>query len=92
MCVYRPSDGRWYSYNQNLGSSYVSAPWGAEYDHAVPNDWNAGNITDRAVFRPSDGKWYISGWAVVAWGALEDKPRCRRSFAIVSPNYSGIEK
>jgi len=92
MCVYRPSDGRWYSYNQNLGSSYVSAPWGAEYDHAVPNDWNAGSITDSAVFRPSDGKWYVRGMAVVSWGALEDKPRCRRSFAIVSPNPSGEDE
>jgi hypothetical protein len=95
LCVYRPSDGKWYSYNQNTASLSIAQSWGTTYDYPVPNDWNGGTITDPAVFRPSDGKWYIKyGNTVISWGEAggEDKPRCRRQFTIVSPNYSGNDE
>jgi len=83
--VYRPSNGLWFHKNQLTGASLSTGPWGAEYDVPVPNDWNAGGITDECVFRPTDGMWYIEAYTSFAWGQMGDKPRCRRSFAIVAP-------
>jgi len=86
--VFRPSNGYWYSLNQNT-SSVVSYQWGQDGDVPVPADENAGCATDEVVFRPASGYWYLSAASFLPssfqWGTLGDKPRFRRSFLIVSP-------
>jgi hypothetical protein len=88
-CVYRPSSGMWYSYNQQTGATSISSSWGLDSDVPVPNDWNADGLSDRCVFRPSNGMWYSTAGGGFQWGRLGDKPRCRRSRAIVAPSPVG---
>jgi len=92
--IFRPSTGEWFCYHPNWGAGLLGS-WGTSTDVPVPNDWNGGGITDTCVFRPTEGKWYIGtsalGYPNFYWGTLGDKPRCRRSFQIVSPP-PGVEE
>ena len=86
ICVFRPSTGQWFAYNPLTQVSNVGQ-WGMDGDQPVPNDWAALGTSNLAVFRPSDGNWYIKSVAGVTrqWGAIGDKPRCRRSGAVFAP-------
>jgi len=89
LTVFRPSNGYWFTKNQETGGSLTPIQWGTDGDVPVASDCNAGSITDAAVFRPNIGTWFhrlANPYpTTLAFGTAGDKPRCRRSFLIVSP-------
>jgi hypothetical protein len=89
--LYRPSTGQWYELVPSTGTINYLSSWGTESDVPVPNDWNAGSVTDETIWRPSDGLWYVQGWTTLQYGYRGDKPRCRRSFQIVAPPAQGSQ-
>jgi len=89
IAVYRPSNGYWFGYNQSTGAVRAPVQWGDEGDQVMACDENAGGLSDETAFRPTIGYWFIrspiSFPSAFNWGQIGDKPRFRRSFAIVSP-------
>jgi hypothetical protein len=62
MCVWRPSDGTWYTLYSTAGYAYSSATrlqWGRSGDVPINGDFDGDGRNDVAVWRPSDGTWYV---------------------------------
>jgi hypothetical protein len=87
--LYRPSTGQWFLLAPSTGTVYSIGTWGLESDVPIPNDWNGGGVTDKAIWRPTTGLWYILGYSAFPYGQIGDVPRCRRSYAIVLPAPAG---
>jgi hypothetical protein len=88
ICVFRPSNGYWFYRNPQYGAS-GTYQYGQNGDVPMPSDETVGGVSDFCVFRPQNGMWFIQSHyyyaAVTPWGTLGDKPRFRRSTAIIAP-------
>ncbi|MCC7307051.1 MAG: VCBS repeat-containing protein [Acidobacteria bacterium] len=58
FCVFRPSDGNWYSIASSSGAM-VTTGWGQNGDIPVPADFDGDSRTDFAVYRPTTQTWYV---------------------------------
>lgn len=76
ISVFRPSNSRWYTLNQNdFSSSQVQ--FGLSTDTLVPEDYDGDNKADQAVFRSSSGQWWLrrstdASIALFQWGLSND--------------------
>ncbi len=76
ISVFRPSNSRWYTFNQNDFSTSV-IQFGISTDTPVPEDYDGDNKADEAVYRSSAGQWYFrrstSGTVgIFQWGLATD--------------------
>ena len=73
LCVWRPSNGRWYwlkSTDNYSWGTYGAVEWGRSGDIAAPGDYDGDGKADLCVWRPSEGRWYwLKSTAAYAWAA-----------------------
>jgi hypothetical protein len=88
IAVFRPSNGYWFFKNPAYGYSSL-LQYGQNGDVPMPSDESMGSVSELSVFRPQNGMWFINVptyySTTTAWGTLGDKPRFRRSTAIIAP-------
>lgn len=69
LCVFRPSEGKWYSQKSPDHSFGISG------DIPVPGDYTGDGIAEFAVYRPSTFNWYIyPSTTAINYGAAGDIP------------------
>ncbi|MEO7506119.1 MAG: VCBS repeat-containing protein [Pyrinomonadaceae bacterium] len=71
-CVWRPSTGTFYVYNQ-MTNVYFTQSWGTAGDIPVSGDFDGDDVADFAIWRPSNGTFWVlkstDGTALVQpWG------------------------
>jgi hypothetical protein len=57
--VFRPSNGVWYTMQNNNGGTVIAPQWGLPGDIPLSGDWDGDGKQDLAVWRPSNGDFYI---------------------------------
>jgi subtilisin-like proprotein convertase family protein len=70
FAVFRPSQGRWYNFNQNGFFDLL----GTSTDIIVPEDYDGDGKTDIAVFRPSTATWIVPNVYNLDFGLTGDIP------------------
>jgi FG-GAP-like repeat len=59
LVIWRPSNGVWYTMQNNKGGTVIAPQWGLPGDIPVAGDWDGDGKQDLAVWRPSNGYYYI---------------------------------
>lgn len=59
LVVWRPSNGVWYTMQNNNGGTVITPQWGLPGDVPLAGDWDGDGKQDLAVWRPSNGYFYI---------------------------------
>jgi hypothetical protein len=81
ISVFRPSDGKWYTY-ESANDRMQVVKWGMDGDIPVVGDYSTlAGYTDYCVFRPSTGVWYkadifdlTSATTIAQYGLAGDIP------------------
>jgi hypothetical protein len=81
ISVFRPSDGKWYTY-ESANDRMQVVKWGMDGDIPVVGDYSSlPGYTDFCVFRPSTGVWYktdivdlVAPTAIAQYGLAGDIP------------------